>query len=75
MERGVDVKPTIGRIVHVGGAAPGTIVPALVVAVHADDEMAVALTVFQPNGPPYSLDRVPYGADPGPHSWSWPPRL
>lgn len=80
----MDVKPTVGRIVHYQAyGTPGgeyqsvpraAIVTAVPEANHADaTENYVGLCILNPTGMFFNT-RVPFSATPKPGHWNWPPR-
>lgn len=64
--------PTVGRIVHYFDNEHH--LAALVVHVHDHAEGVVNLAVFNPQGLPFPVEKVPYSADPVAGSWHWPER-
>jgi len=80
----MDVKPTIGRIVHYqaygtpGGEYKAQPRAAIVTDVpdvnHVDpSDVHLSLCVLNPTGMFFNV-RVPHSAEPKPGHWNWPPR-
>jgi hypothetical protein len=74
-----EMRATVGRIVHYGGAA-GTGMrnmitnAALVVEAPEGDEENPTLYVIPPNGVPHIQRNVPYSATLSANCWTWPPK-
>jgi hypothetical protein len=74
------MRATVGRIVHYGGAAASgmrnTIVnSALVIEVPEGDEGNPTLYVIPPSGQPHTQRNVPYSATLTANCWTWPPTV